>query len=382
MQGFTSGRALKRETGARSGRHHSRARDTASSARLVVSRCQHTISACRSDGVQYNVLATDIYKQASPAELSHGTGLSACCCAAGRAFLLRRPVRASAAKPPPLARAVPYQPKPAQHRRLAFVACGIIAGSYCHHHLHGIFASSPHSGPYNLSRRSELQLQRHGTAAAGRVSSLAANWRIDRRIRHQCVFVGASLVARPGLPDRPFYPPVLCVLPSACGIVLGLGYIFFFNSPSIRALHLTHDDHSGGVPDRPFLLGRASEPLTALSSSMARSRRFPPRCGCRSSDLHCGELPVLTSRRCWTSPCTCSSLRSRPYSAVVFLYSPQTALASIAVLNMDDAGRCRTGRAMAMTISRSDAGTTIYTLGARGVLTRHSPGAGASLAPS
>jgi len=58
-------------------------------------------------------------------------------------------------------------------------------------------------------------------------------------------------------------------------------------------------------------------------------------------------------------------------SAVVFLYSPQTTLASVAVLNMDDAGDVAPAAAMATTIFfAATLVRTIYTLGVRGMLTR------------
>ena len=58
-------------------------------------------------------------------------------------------------------------------------------------------------------------------------------------------------------------------------------------------------------------------------------------------------------------------------SAVVFLYSPQTTLASIAVLNMDDAGDVAPAAAMAMMIFfASTLVRAVYTLLVRGVLTR------------
>ena len=58
-------------------------------------------------------------------------------------------------------------------------------------------------------------------------------------------------------------------------------------------------------------------------------------------------------------------------SAVVFLYSPQTTLASIAVLNMDDAGDVAPAAAMAMTIFfAATLVRVLYTLLAQGALAR------------
>jgi iron(III) transport system permease protein len=58
-------------------------------------------------------------------------------------------------------------------------------------------------------------------------------------------------------------------------------------------------------------------------------------------------------------------------SAVVFLYSPQTRLASIAVLNMDDAGDVAPAAAMATTIFVTAlAVRTVYVAATSGVLRR------------
>ena len=46
-------------------------------------------------------------------------------------------------------------------------------------------------------------------------------------------------------------------------------------------------------------------------------------------------------------------------SAVVFLYSPDTSLASVAVLNMDDAGDIAPAAAMAMMIVYTSAGVRL-----------------------
>ncbi len=58
-------------------------------------------------------------------------------------------------------------------------------------------------------------------------------------------------------------------------------------------------------------------------------------------------------------------------SAVVFLYAPKTSLASIAVLNMDDAGDIAPAAAMGMMIFYTNAAARILHLAAsRGVLAR------------
>ncbi|MFQ5467395.1 MAG: putative 2-aminoethylphosphonate ABC transporter permease subunit, partial [Kiloniellaceae bacterium] len=58
-------------------------------------------------------------------------------------------------------------------------------------------------------------------------------------------------------------------------------------------------------------------------------------------------------------------------SAVVFLYSPDPALASVAVLNMDDAGDVAPAAAMGMMIFYTNALVRIaHTVGTRGLARR------------
>src|SRR3546814_9075520 len=58
-------------------------------------------------------------------------------------------------------------------------------------------------------------------------------------------------------------------------------------------------------------------------------------------------------------------------SAVVFLYAPTTTLASVAVLNMDDAGDIAPAAAMGMMIFYTNAGARIlHLIVSRGVLRR------------
>jgi iron(III) transport system permease protein len=58
-------------------------------------------------------------------------------------------------------------------------------------------------------------------------------------------------------------------------------------------------------------------------------------------------------------------------SAVVFLYSPTTTLASVAVLNMDDAGDIAPAAAMGMMILYTNAGARIvHLILSKGVLRR------------
>ena len=130
---------------------------------------------------------------------------------------------------------------------------------------------------------------------------------------------------------------MLALMPMAVpGLVLGLA-IFFFNSPS-NPLNLLY----GTMPllvqhHRALLHQRPPTATTALNA-------LDPEFEAASASL----APRLTTFLRVTLPmCLPAALDVARYlfvsamttvSAVVFLYSPKTVLAAVAVLNMDDAG--------------------------------------------
>ena len=149
------------------------------------------------------------------------------------------------------------------------------------------------------------------------------------------VFVGAYLLEKTRGADwlRPAVQ-LLAMLPMAVpGLVLGLGYIFFFNARESAECPLPHDDAAGAVHDRPLLHHRA--PYRGDGAEGARRR---VRSGLSAS------LKVPFCKTFWrvTLPiCMPALIDMARYffinamttiSAVVFLYSPETKLASIAIL--------------------------------------------------
>lgn len=154
---------------------------------------------------------------------------------------------------------------------------------------------------------------------------------------------------------------MLALMPMAVpGLVLGLGYIFFFNSLAnpLNVLYGT----------MPLLVlctvvhFYTSAHLTAATALNALDPEFEAA----SASL---KVPRLTTFLRVTLPmCLPAALDVARYlfvsamttvSAVVFLYSPSTVLAAVAVLNMDDAGFIGPAAAMCTVIMASSAAAAL-----------------------
>lgn len=153
----------------------------------------------------------------------------------------------------------------------------------------------------------------------------------------------------------------LVLLPMAVpGLVLGLGYIFFFNAPG-NPLHSLYGSLAilvaAGVMH--FYTTAHLTMVTALRQvdgeieAVARSLKRPWWTACLRVTLPI-SLPALldVARYLFVSSMT-------TVSAVVFLYTPDTTLASIAVLGMDDAGDTAAAAAMATLIVASSLAATL-----------------------
>jgi iron(III) transport system permease protein len=133
---------------------------------------------------------------------------------------------------------------------------------------------------------------------------------------------------------------LLAILPMAVpGMVLGLAYIFFFNHPDNTVSHLTAST----------ALKQMDPEFEAVSASLKTPfyRTFAkvtvPVC-----------LPAILDVSIYLFVNAMTTV-----SAVVFLYSSDTTLASVAVLNMDDAGDIAPAAAMAMMIVYTSAGVRL-----------------------
>src|SRR3546814_508660 len=167
------------------------------------------------------------------------------------------------------------------------------------------------------------------------------------------VFTGAWLVEK----TRAFgrmraLVQLMCFIPLAVpGIVLGLSYIFFFNDPANPLGFLYHTMAILVICTIVHFYTVAH--LTATTALKQMDREFEAV----SASL---KVPIYkTFWRVTVPVCMPAILDISIYlfvnamttvSAVVFLYGPDTALASVAVLNMDDAGDVAPAAAMAMMI--------------------------------
>lgn len=185
------------------------------------------------------------------------------------------------------------------------------------------------------------------------------------------VFVGAYLVEK----GRGFYiGRLLCqflaLLPMAVpGLVLGLAYIFFFNAPNnplnglyhtLALLVISTIIHFYTVAHLTAVtaLKQMDAEFEAVSASLKQSvwkvfgRVTVPVC-----------LPAILDSSIYLFVNAMTTV-----SAVIFIYGPDTTLASIAVLNMDDAGDIAPAAAMGMMIFYTAAGAkALHWLLTRGV---------------
>ncbi|MCW5660472.1 MAG: putative 2-aminoethylphosphonate ABC transporter permease subunit [Burkholderiaceae bacterium] len=262
------------------------------------------------------------------------------------------------------ARAVPYAPRPARGFDLAMTAyCSLIALLMLAMLGMAVFASFATFWPYNLTP--SLKHYTYGLVdnevGAGFLNSLqmAAGC---ATIGTALVFIGAYLQEK----VRAFQGMrgvlrMLAILPMAIpGLVLGLGYIFFFNAPDnpLHGLYHTLLLMTLCTIVHFYTTGH----LTAVTALKALDAEF---------EAVSASLKVPWFRTFWrvTLPiCTPALVDIARYffinamttiSAVVFLYSPETRLASIAILNMDEAGELSPAAAMAVLIAAASALATV-----------------------
>ncbi len=176
------------------------------------------------------------------------------------------------------------------------------------------------------------------------------------------VFSGAYLVEKgQGLgPIRGAFQ-FLAMLPMAVpGLVLGLAYIFFFNAPN-NPLNVLYHTMAILVISTITHFYTVSH-LTATTALKQMDAQFESVAASLKQPFY------RTFFRVTVPVCTPAILDISIYlfvnamttvSAVVFLYSPHTTLASVAVLNMDDAGDIAPAAAMGMMIFYTAAGVKI-----------------------
>ena len=307
-------------------------------------------------GGQFDVLATDVYKQViGQHDFEMGAVISVVLLIPALvAFAIDR-----AAQKGQIAmlstRAIPFRPKPRPLAdALGFLFCALVALWVVGLIATAAFASVVKFWPYDLSLTwAHYQFDRFagGGWQAYRNSLSMALWTAGAGTG--LVFFGAYLVEKSQTwPNLGRLIQLLALLPLAVpGLVLGLAYIFFFNAPSnplgplygtLAILVLSTLIHYYSVTH-----------LTALTALKQLDREFESV----SDSLKVSRLRTFARV---TVPINMPVILDifmyfflnamTTVSAVVFLYSTHTNLASIAVLNMDDAGELAPAAAMAMTI--------------------------------
>ncbi len=328
-------------------------------------------------GGQYNVLATDIYKQVigqqnfeMGAVVSVVLLIPAVLAFAVDRIVQRRQVALLSA------RAVPLEPKPSRRLDRAMLAfCGAVA--FLILGIIGVagFASIINYWPYDLSlslRNYRFDLMDGGGWDAYGNSIEMSGW--TALFGTMVVFFGAYLVEKGrGFAVGRAALQLLAILPLAVpGLVLGLAYIFFFNNPAsplnflygtMAILVICTIAHFYTVSHLTAVT--ALKQLDSEFESVSASLKVPfYRTFWRVTVPVC--LPAIFDIAIYLFVNAMTTV-----SAVVFLYSADTTLASVAVLNMDDAGDIAPAAAMAMMILYTSAAVRLlHALLTRGLQNR------------
>ena len=307
-------------------------------------------------GGNFNMLATDIFKLViGQQDFSRGAVVAillltpAVLTFAVDGYISRRQTAMLTA------RAIPYVPKPSRgYDALMTAFCCLIAFLVLAMLGMAVFASFASFWPYNLtpSLRHYTMGLVDAEVSVGFINSLkmAAGTAFFGTI---LVFCGAYLLEKTkGANGLRGMVRLLAMLPMAVpGLVLGLGYIFFFNAPSnpLNGLYHTMALLTLCTIVHFYTTGH----LTAVTALKALDGEF---------EAVSASLKVPFYKTFWrvTLPiCTPAMVDIARYffinamttiSAVVFLYSPDTKVASIAILNLDEAGEIGAAAAMAVLI--------------------------------
>ncbi len=266
------------------------------------------------------------------------------------------------------ARAVPYSPRPSRGFDLAMTLyCALVVLLMLAVLGMAIYASLVKFWPYDLSF--SLKSYTYGLIDAEVDKAFVNSLKLALGTATggtALVFVGSYLLEKTRGADwlRPAVH-LLALLPMAVpGLVLGLAYIFFFNAANnpLNGLYHTMTLLVLCTIVHFYTTGH----LTALTALKALDAEF---------EAVSASLKVPFYRTFWrvTLPiCTPALVDISRYffinamttiSAVVFLYSPDTKVASIAILNLDEAGEPGPAAAMAVLIAATSLAACVLYLG-------------------
>ncbi len=323
-------------------------------------------------GGNFNMLATDIYKQViGQQNFQMGAVVSIILLVpAVVAFSVDRIVQR---KQVALlsSRAVPYEPKPDRRRDMAMLAfCSFVALLILCMIGMAQYAALITFWPYNL----ELTLGNYDfdLANGGGWDAFFNSIRMSLYtavVGTMIIFFGAYLVekGRGFSAGRNTFHAIAMVPLAVPGMALGLAYIFFFNNPANPFNFLY------GTMGILVLVTVTHFYTVSHLTAVTALKQMDPEFESISASL---KTPFYRTFLKITVPvCVPAILDISMYlflnamttvSAVVFLYSSDTALASVAVLNMDDQGELPFAAAMAMMIAYTCAVARIL----HGLLTR------------
>ena len=274
------------------------------------------------------------------------------------------------------ARAVPYAPKPSPwFDRAMFLYCAVIAVLLLLVLGMAVYTSFIKLWPYDKSF--SLRHYQYGLIDAGVITSFFNSLRMavfSAVFGTMFIFATAYLLEKTrGMPLTKGVVRLLASIPMAVpGMVLGLGYILFFNHPDnpLNDLYRTMTI----LVLSTIVHYYTSSHLTAVTALKALDGEFEAV----SASL---KVPFYkTFFRVTVPVCLPAILDIGRYlfvnamvtiSAVVFLYSPSTQLAAVAILNMDEAGEIGAAAAMAtLIVASSTAVCVVYAIVTRFLLTR------------
>ena len=317
-------------------------------------------------GGNFNVLATDIYKQViGQQNFQMGAVVSVVLLLpAILAFWVDRVVQK---KQVALlsAKAVILIPKPNKNRDIIFfIFCSLIAAIILAMIGMAQFAAFVKFWPYNL----ELTLANYdfdlmdggGWDAFYNSIEMALYSAFFGTI---VIFFGAYLVQKGnGFERGRALFQMIAIIPLAVpGMVLGLAYIFFFNNPA-NPFNFIYGTMTILVVATITHFYTVSH-LTSITALQQMDREFESVSASLKAPFY------KTFMRVTVPICSPAILDVSMYiflnamttvSAVVFIYSSDTTLASLAVLNMDDAGDIAPAAAMAMMIAYTCIGAKVF----------------------
>jgi len=307
-------------------------------------------------GGRFNVLATDVYKQVigqQNFQMGAVVGLVLLAPAA-LAFLVDAMVQR---KQVALlsARAVPYEPRPRPARDLPLLVYSIVMAALIVGVLGmAVWASFVQRWPYNLSLTfANYDFDEFDPAGWEPVWTSLKMAAAAAAIGAVLIFTGAWLLEKSrGFHLMRWLARFLATLPLAVpGLVLGLGYVFFFiaRENPLNFLYATLGILVVNSVAHFYTVAHVTA-VTALKQLDAEFESV-------SASL---KVPLTTTFVRVTAPiCLPAILDIFVYlfanamttvSAVIFLYGPETKLAAVAVINMDEAGMTAAAAAMATVI--------------------------------